>query len=68
MAVTGISTDGAFVFDDIIDSRGRRVIDATARILEDGTHYFEVEAAPGPPAGGGKLNDCTRIHRCTVIT
>jgi len=38
--ITGRTTDGAVVFDDVIDSRGRRVIDATNRILEDGTHYF----------------------------
>ncbi len=43
MAVTGITTDGATVFDDIIDSRGRRVIDAANRILEDGTRYFAVK-------------------------
>lgn len=45
MAVTGYSTDGAIVFDDAVDDRGRLVIDATNRILSDGTHYIELTAA-----------------------
>ncbi len=40
MAVTGRTADGAYVFNDILDSRGRFVIDPVARILDDGTHYF----------------------------
>ena len=46
MAVTGRTTDGAIVFDDIIDSRGRRVIDVTNRIMDDGTHYFQIDLVP----------------------
>ena len=67
MAVTGRTVDGAFVFDDIIDSRGRRVIDATNRILDDGTQYFLIEAEEPPAVPAGKLIDLTTIHRCTVI-
>jgi len=45
MAVTGIATDGALVFDDRIDDRGRFVIDVTNRILQDGTHYISTVTA-----------------------
>jgi len=47
MAVTGRTTDGALVFDDTIDDRGRLVIDSVNHILQDGTIYF-----PITPIGG----------------
>lgn len=66
MPITGRTTDGALVFDDIIDSRGRRVIDATAGILEDGTHYFAFTPEEAP-ADQRKLISCTHVNRCVLL-
>lgn len=43
MAVTGITADGHFVFDDKIDDTGRRVVGL--RRLEDGTSYVAATQA-----------------------
>ncbi len=66
MPITGITSDGAVVYDDTIDSRGRRVIDATARILEDGTHYFALEAEE-PAVAQQKLVDCNHVDRVVLL-
>ncbi len=63
MVVTGITTDGASVFDDTIDSRGRRVIDTTNRIMDDGTRYFALDTL----ATQQKLIDCTHVNRVILL-
>lgn len=40
MPTRGRSTDGAIVFDDTIDDRGRVVVDPINKILVGGIHYF----------------------------